>query len=539
VDPIGHSGGIVLFWMDSREIEIFNFSRFHINAIVKGVGGSPDWMITGFYGQPDCSKSYETWDLLLHLKLLFTGPWLVLGDFNEILDHGEKLGRVLRREAQINVFQLTLEDCGLSDLGFFGPKFTWRNNREGDDYIEERIDRAVANSSWLTRFTWHSIEVMDAITSDHNPILLKFNEDAPVTCPSRTGRYGKKFEASWTFDPEWKQVMSDSWVGNFAARSPLSRVHKKLLACQHDLSTWSWHKFGNDQIRLQQKNKELILLQSRVPRASSSLIKILQTEIDKILACEDIHLKQRAKQNWYRFGDRNTKYFHSWAKQRKKVNSISSIMDRDGRIWKKKCEISKAFLSYYEDLFTTQRPAGVEHCLLTVNNCVTDEMNGTLLQPFSRPEVEVALHSMHHLKSPGPDGFSAGFYQQAWDTIGDEVSSSVLSFLNGSSFNQSINATNIVLIPKVSNPSLLTEYRPISLCNVFYKIIAKVLANRLKGVLTKVVSKEQSAFIKGCLITDNILVAFETLHTMDSRLKGKEGFMALKLDMSKAYDRVE
>jgi len=147
-------------------------------------------------------------------------------------------------------------------------------------------------------------------------------------------------------------------------------------------------------------------------------------------------------------------------------------MDRDGQIWKKKGEVSKALLSYYEDLFTSQRLVGVEHCLFTINSCVMDEMNGTLLQPFSRAEVEAALHSMHPLKSLGPDGISAGFYQQAWDTIGDEVSSSVLSFLNGGAFDQSINATNIVLIPKVSNPSLLTEYQPISLCNIFYKIIA-------------------------------------------------------------------
>jgi hypothetical protein len=159
----------VMFWKDSRDVKIFNFSRFHINALVKGVGGSPDWLITGFYGQPDCSKRYETWALHKHLKLLFTGPWLVFRDFNEILDHGEKMGRVLRREAQMDAFRPTLEECGLSDPELAGPKFTWRNNREGDEYIEKKIDRVVANSSWLSKFSSHSVEVLAARSSYHNP----------------------------------------------------------------------------------------------------------------------------------------------------------------------------------------------------------------------------------------------------------------------------------------------------------------------------------------------------------------------------------
>jgi hypothetical protein len=216
-----------------------------------------------------------------------------------------------------------------------------------------------------------------------------------------------------------------------------------------------------------------------------------------------------------------------------------NICDESGREWTKKKEVSKVFIDYYKNLFTSQGPIGLEECLSNVESRVTDEMNESLLRPFTEDEVRFSLSQMHPLKSFGPDGFAACFYQKSWATVEKVVSQAALQFLNGGTFDAAINSRNIVLIPKVSFPSRLIEYRPISLCNVLNKIIAKVLANRLKLILPYVISPEQSAFIPGRLITDNILVAFETLHIMDTRLKGKEGFMALKLDMSKAYDSIK
>jgi hypothetical protein len=109
-------------------------------------------------------------------------------------------------------------------------------------------------------------------------------------------------------------------------------------------------------------------------------------------------------------------------------------------------------------------------------------------------------------------------------------------FLNGGRLEESLNCTNIDLITKVHSLTKMIEFRPISLCNVLYKLIAKVLANRLNFFLPNVISQDQSAFIPGCLIADNILIAFESLHPMDTWKKGNEGFIALKLDMSKTYD---
>jgi hypothetical protein len=166
-------------------------------------------------------------------------------------------------------------------------------------------------------------------------------------------------------------------------------------------------------------------------------------------------------------------------------------------------------------------------------------MNEELLKEFTMEEVDAALSQMHPLKSPGPDGFSACFYQRSWDTVRMEVGKAVLDFVNFGNFDHSINTTHIVLIPKKKNPSRVTDYRPISLCNVLYKLMAKVLANRMKHVLNLIISPHQSAFLPGRLIMDNVTVAFEALHTMGTRLKGRKRYMALKLDMSKAYDRVE
>jgi hypothetical protein len=169
----------------------------------------------------------------------------------------------------------------------------------------------------------------------------------------------------------------------------------------------------------------------------------------------------------------------------------------------------------------------------------TSEMNAHLIAASMPEEVDQALFQMHPLKSPGPDGFGASFYQTHWQIVGDEVRKAILDFLNFGVLDHAKNSTFIAIIPKISNASCVSEFRPIRLCNVLYKLIAKVLANRFKQVLSSIISQCQSAFVPGRLITDNILVAYEALHSMDTRMKGRKGYMTVKLDMNKAYDRVE
>ncbi|KAK0577517.1 hypothetical protein LWI29_034297 [Acer saccharum] len=141
-------------------------------------------------------------------------------------------------------------------------------------------------------------------------------------------------------------------------------------------------------------------------------------------------------------------------------------------------------------------------------------------------------------KAPGRDGFPTLFYQKFWSQVGPSVVLASLDYLNSGASMERLNDTLITLIPKKKVAVTVSDFRPISLCNVIYKIVAKTIANHFPLALDGVISEAQSAFIPGRLISDNVMLSFECLHRL-KRSKRKFGSMAVKLDMAKAYDRVE
>ena len=131
------------------------------------------------------------------------------------------------------------------------------------------------------------------------------------------------------------------------------------------------------------------------------------------------------------------------------------------------------------------------------------------------------------------------FFSANWLLMKNDVIQAIKAFFADGVMPQEVNETAIVLIPKVAHPEQLSEFRPISLCNVIYKVVSKCLVNRLRPILQDIISPNQSAFIPGRLITDNALIAFECLHAIQSSTSASTNFCAYKLDLSKAYDRVD
>ena len=198
-------------------------------------------------------------------------------------------------------------------------------------------------------------------------------------------------------------------------------------------------------------------------------------------------------------------------------------------------------MNYFTSLLQSDDPDinNMDEVLVATPRVLTQKMNQYLLAEFTKSEVDVALKQMSPLKALGPDDLPPIFCQHYWDKIVGNVAKTVLTWLNSGTICPSFNHTYITLIPKVKSPQQVTEFRPIALCNILYKLMSKVLANRLKKLLPDIISESQSAFRSDKAISDNILVAFESLHHVKHKKVGKSGFMAMKLDMSKAYNSVE
>ncbi|KAF5452148.1 hypothetical protein F2P56_027178 [Juglans regia] len=442
------------------EVEILNYSQRHISAWITSEGGKKErWLLTGFYGNPETSMREESWQLLGSLKPIASSGWCVVGDFNEILTQDEKWGGRARPEKQMSRFRKVLEDGGLYDLGWRGDKFTWSNKHEDETFTKERLDRVVANLVWKDIFKEGWVEVLVDRSSDHRPILLTMNQlENQEWKKQRVFRY----EAKWALEEECEEVIKKVWQ-----RDNIKRLNGLLEDSKGALMSWSKHLDKEKGRSLREKSERLKQLQGMEGIHNIEEIKGLQREIGEMLEIEDLKWKQRAKLNWYQLGDRNTKFFHNCANQRRRKNAIKVIHDEQNRRLSSPSEMEGVFNRYFQKLFTSSEPSKDEitNCLKNVEPRVSNEMNVNLTRSFTRLEVEDAINQMAPLKSPGPDGF--------------------------------------------------------------------------KKVLEHLVSPNQSAFIPGRLITDNIMVAYEVLHTMKARQHGREGSMAIKLDMSKAYDRIE
>ncbi|GMI83381.1 hypothetical protein HRI_002007400 [Hibiscus trionum] len=426
-------------------------------------------------------------------------------------------------------FRDALTDCSLSDLGYTGVWYTWQKGRLSSSNIRERLDRGVASKDWFDLFPEFKLQHRTHTFSDHCPLLLD-------TKPNNQNRrhWPFQFEASWLMETSCEAEVRKIWENS------TGHVLDKLNSIKIGLENWYNRIKKEKKLTVNDLKKRLADLANMDP-IDDILQETLEAQISLNLEMdrEEVYWEQRARTNWLKNGDMNTTFFHKSASQRRKTNRVQKLYNNQGALIEDEHEMSTVATNYFKDLFHSQGSSSMDTILQGINCCISPEMNSDLEKNFEEKKILHAIKSMSPLKACGEDGLGAIFYQRFWNIIGRDITNFCLATLRGEEIISRINHTHIALIPKIKDPSSMSNFRPISLCNVLYKIIAKVIANRFQKVLHLCVDEAQSAFIPGRLISDNIVAAYETLHSMKNRRMGRKGYFALKLDMSKAYDRVE
>lgn len=254
---------------------------------------------------------------------------------------------------------------------------------------------------------------------------------------------------------------------------------------------------------------------------------------------EERYWRKRSREQWLREGDMNTAYFHNVVKGRKIRNNILMLKDGQGTEFFSDGAKGDITVEYFSDLFMSSNPVDLESLFEGFHGKVTAEMNKMLTKEVTAEEIRKAPFSIKGRSDPGEDGITGVFYQQYWHIVGNHIVEEIQRFFRTSSLHNGWNHTQLCLLPKVSKPDTMKDLRPISLCSVQYKIISKLLSERMKPVMPVLISDTQGAFVSDRLIYDNIIVAHEMVHGPRTNNSVNDKFMAIKTDMSKAYNRVE
>ncbi|XP_058211589.1 uncharacterized protein LOC131323761 [Rhododendron vialii] len=354
-----------------------------------------------------------------------------------------------------------------------------------------RIDRVVVNGCWLDLFPESEAIAHVPGISDHCSFLVTIFEKARCRKPFR-------FYNFWMKNHQFKALVINSWVQpqSGSAMLSFSLKLKRLKPVLRNLNS-QW----DDSIRDLEKD-------------------VVRTYME-LSAAEESFKKQKSRVNWLVLGDNNTKFFHHKVSSHR-VRNLSLII-ADG-IW-------------------LDKPADVQHedarasLQQIIRRKVPTHMKEDQVKPILIDEVRATLNSIKGDKAPGPDGFCSSFFQQNWDIVGQDLVAAVMLFFEKEYILREWNSTALTLVPKIPNPSMAKDYKPIACCNVVYKVITKIIANRMQQTLPLVISQTQFAFIKGRSIVDNVLLMHELIRNYH-RDAGPPR-CAIKIDIMKPFDSVD
>ncbi|PNY03176.1 ribonuclease H [Trifolium pratense] len=348
-----------------------------------------------------------------------------------------------------------------------------------------------------------------------------------------------KFLKMWTLHDSCKDLISNCW-GIQIIGSPMFILSKKLKLLKEHLKNWNKEVFGNVHSYVKDAEDSVAEIQNQI-QLNGCIDSLRDSEkraldkLDEALKRQEWFWHEKSKVNWHVEGDRNTKYFHRIAKRKNTTKAMSSIRV-DEKLITDPQQIADHVVNYYQNLFCANTNLMQDETLIegVIPNIIDDSVNAMLTMIPTPSEIKNAVFDLNKEGAPGPDGFGAFFFHTYWDIIQHDVVNAVIEFFTTGYLMPNFNANTLILIPKNQNADVIEHYRPIAMANFKFKIISKVLADRLAQIMPTLISKEQRGFIHGRNIKDCLCLASEAANLLHSKTFG--GNLALKIDITKAFD---
>ncbi|GJT47677.1 RNA-directed DNA polymerase, eukaryota [Tanacetum coccineum] len=527
---VGYSGGIVCIW-DPNMFVKYHVSKSDYFVALMGtwIPTSTKLLIISVYAPQELSEKWDLWDYLHLLINIWDGETVLMGDFNEVRSERERFGSIFNQQGAA-AFNNFISSNSFIDPPLDGYAFTWSHKSASK---MSKLDRFLLSEGLMELFPHLSAICLDKNLSDHRPILLR------ETCTD----YGPtpfRFFHSWFTMDGFDSFVERTWKSlNVADDNGLIRLKKKLQLLKIAIKAWTKDakmKSNEKKFNIQQNLLKLDKLIDQ-GRSNDEILRkrsMLLNDLHEINSKNASELSQKAKIRWSIEGDENSKYFHGIINKKRSQLAIRGVLV-DGDWISEPSLVKSEFFKHFNKQFSPPQSSRICFDYDFPTRLSSDHVED-LERDVSYEEVKAAVWDCGLNKSPGPDGYSFEFFRKYWSFIDHDILMAVKEFFTDGYFPRGCNSSFIALIPKIQDAKFVKDFRPISLIGSVYKIIAKILANRLCLVLPDLISDVQSAFVSNRQILDGPFI----LNELISWCKHKNfNGMIFKVDFEKAFDSVK
>jgi exonuclease III len=493
----GASGGIGTLWNHTK-YDLIKYETckhwIYTNLLHKETGRQVS--LFNLYVPVLLEEKIFCWDTLKDYLLLNELENIIIGgDLNVTLAATEKKGGSIVRDPAREWVEDIMSDWELEDVKPTKGKYTWSNKRAGPGHIAARLDRFLVHSTFMLLGLTLSSSILPHSVSDHKPIMLDISHDKNL------GPIPFRFSPAWLQDESFQDLVTKTW--NETVRGSAFFVWEEKLR-RLKVALKSWEKtlpnptLARQETQKQLEKHQLDMENQEITQETLQQEDQLQRNWHQACREEEKYWQQKSRSLWLEAGDKNTGFFHKQAEARKQFKNVTEIQVQNQTITDFE-GIKAAAAEAFETLYTeTQRTAidPKDYPLSLVPTLIHEDVNIKLTRVVDQQEIKEALDQMNPDKAPGPDGFTARFYQNSWDIIKSDLTKLIRKSQTCTKIGGGTNSSFLALIPKEKGAVNFERFRPISLCNTSYKILTKIIANRIKNILPAIIPGKSRRFCK-------------------------------------------